>query len=196
MTLAFGILCMWYWTRCSTSWSAQYAVCVLYMQSKLGESWPKRSGTFICKMNQSSFGFAFFFQVNCQYSTMVLFLLQDELNAELEELEQEGLDESLLQVGGTAGLPEVPVADLPAVPGKGPYSSCVKCLICIHTSQDETFVYKSSQMRTNEIEWIVHFKSTFTTIKTIQRNTECCLQIVCAFLSRYSRAFHDHLPHA
>ena len=44
-------------------------------------------------------------------------LFKDELNAELEELEQEGLDEQLLDVAGTAGLPSVPVSELPAEPG-------------------------------------------------------------------------------
>lgn len=43
---------------------------------------------------------------------------QDELNAELEELEQEGLDEELLKVGGTADLPTVPTTELPAQPGE------------------------------------------------------------------------------
>ena len=37
---------------------------------------------------------------------------------ELEELEQEGLDEDLLQIGGTASLPNVPSTELPAAPGK------------------------------------------------------------------------------
>ena len=36
---------------------------------------------------------------------------------ELEELEQEGLDEQLLEVGGTADLPSVPATELPAAPG-------------------------------------------------------------------------------
>ena len=60
---------------------------------------------------------------------MLAFPPQDELNAELEELEQEGLDETLLQVGGTASLPEVPARDLPAVPGNA------NCLLCstLHT---------------------------------------------------------------
>lgn len=37
---------------------------------------------------------------------------------ELEELEQEGLDEQLLEVGGTADLPSVPATELPAAPGQ------------------------------------------------------------------------------
>ena len=47
-------------------------------------------------------------------------LWQDELMAELEELEQEGLDEKLLEVGGPATdtLPSVPVAE-PKAPAKG-----------------------------------------------------------------------------
>lgn len=36
---------------------------------------------------------------------------------ELEELEQEGLDEQLLEVGGTASLPNVPSTEPPAQPG-------------------------------------------------------------------------------
>lgn len=40
------------------------------------------------------------------------------MNAELEELEQEGLDEELLKVGGTADLPTVPTTELPAQPGE------------------------------------------------------------------------------
>lgn len=43
---------------------------------------------------------------------------EDELNAELEELEQEGLDEDLLTVPSTSGLPSVPVGELPAEPAK------------------------------------------------------------------------------
>ncbi|XP_031565122.1 charged multivesicular body protein 4b-like [Actinia tenebrosa] len=43
---------------------------------------------------------------------------EEELNAELEELEQEGLDEELLKVGGTAELPTVPTTELPAQPAK------------------------------------------------------------------------------
>lgn len=42
---------------------------------------------------------------------------EDELMNELEELEQEGLDEQLLEVGGTANLPNVPATELPAAPG-------------------------------------------------------------------------------
>lgn len=37
---------------------------------------------------------------------------------ELEELEQEGLDEDLLQIVAPTSLPNVPVTDLPAAPGK------------------------------------------------------------------------------
>ena len=37
--------------------------------------------------------------------------------AELEELEQEGLDEDLLKISGTASLPNVPSTELPATPG-------------------------------------------------------------------------------
>ena len=44
-------------------------------------------------------------------------LIKDELMNELEELEQEGLDEQLLEVGGTADLPNVPATELPAAPG-------------------------------------------------------------------------------
>lgn len=43
---------------------------------------------------------------------------EDELMNELEELEQEGLDEQLLEVGGTADLPSVPATELPAAPAK------------------------------------------------------------------------------
>lgn len=43
---------------------------------------------------------------------------EDELMNELEELEQEGLDEQLLEVGGTANLPNVPSTELPAAPAK------------------------------------------------------------------------------
>ena len=46
------------------------------------------------------------------------FCSQDELMNELEELEQEGLDEDLLQIGGTTSLPNVPSTELPAAPGK------------------------------------------------------------------------------
>ncbi|CAH3170939.1 unnamed protein product [Porites lobata] len=43
---------------------------------------------------------------------------EDELMNELEELEQEGLDEQLLEVSGTASLPNVPSTELPAQPAK------------------------------------------------------------------------------
>lgn len=43
---------------------------------------------------------------------------EDELMNELEELEQEGLDEQLLEVGGTSNLPKVPDTELPAAPAK------------------------------------------------------------------------------
>ena len=43
--------------------------------------------------------------------TLILFS-QDDLLAELEELEQEGLDEQLLNVGGvTDNLPDIPTAE-------------------------------------------------------------------------------------
>ena len=48
---------------------------------------------------------------------IVIILIKDELMNELEELEQEGLDEQLLEVGGTADLPSVPATELPAAPG-------------------------------------------------------------------------------
>lgn len=41
--------------------------------------------------------------------------LQDDLLAELEELEQEDLDRQLLEVGGSEELPNVPTAE-PAEP--------------------------------------------------------------------------------
>ncbi|XP_039247757.1 charged multivesicular body protein 4b-like [Styela clava] len=43
---------------------------------------------------------------------------EDELLAELEELEQEDLDKELLAVGTPSDLPEVPTSSLPAVPAK------------------------------------------------------------------------------
>ncbi|XP_068698404.1 charged multivesicular body protein 4b-like [Montipora foliosa] len=43
---------------------------------------------------------------------------EDDLMAELEELEQEGLDADLLTIGGTASLPSVPSTELPATPAK------------------------------------------------------------------------------
>ena len=48
----------------------------------------------------------------------LLIHLQDELNAELEELEQEELDERLLDVAGTAQLPSVPDTEMPVPAGK------------------------------------------------------------------------------
>ncbi|KPP64280.1 charged multivesicular body protein 4b-like [Scleropages formosus] len=47
---------------------------------------------------------------------------EDELMAELEELEQEELDKNLLEIGGTENvpLPNVPSTSLPARPGKCP----------------------------------------------------------------------------
>ena len=50
------------------------------------------------------------------FNTYILF--QDELLAELEELEQEDLDETLLNVGGTTELPSVPSTELPQPEGK------------------------------------------------------------------------------
>lgn len=48
------------------------------------------------------------------------FLLQDELLAELEELEQEELDKNLLEISGpeTVPLPNVPSVALPSKPGE------------------------------------------------------------------------------
>ncbi|CAB4015883.1 charged multivesicular body 4b [Paramuricea clavata] len=43
---------------------------------------------------------------------------EDELNAELEELEQEELDERLLDVAGTAQLPSVPDTEVPVPAGR------------------------------------------------------------------------------
>lgn len=54
-----------------------------------------------------------FFCVDC-------FLSQDELLAELDELEQEELDKNLLEIGGPENvpLPNVPSTSLPSRPGK------------------------------------------------------------------------------
>jgi charged multivesicular body protein 4 len=48
------------------------------------------------------------------------FFLQDELMAELEELEQEELDKNLLEISGpeTVPLPNVPSIALPSKPGE------------------------------------------------------------------------------
>lgn len=43
---------------------------------------------------------------------------EDELMAELEELEQEDLDKNLLEIGGTENLPSVPSTSLPSKPAK------------------------------------------------------------------------------
>lgn len=43
---------------------------------------------------------------------------EDDLLAELEELEQEDLDKELLDVGVAPSLPDVPTASLPAAPAK------------------------------------------------------------------------------
>lgn len=43
---------------------------------------------------------------------------EDELMAELEELEQEDLDKNLLEIGGTDNLPSVPSTSLPSKPAK------------------------------------------------------------------------------
>lgn len=51
-------------------------------------------------------------------SFILILYAQDELLNELEELEQEGLDEDLLQIVAPTSLPNVPVTDLPAAPGK------------------------------------------------------------------------------
>lgn len=52
------------------------------------------------------------------------FLLQDELLAELEELEQEELDKNLLDISGpeTVPLPNVPSVALPSKPGEYSHS--------------------------------------------------------------------------
>jgi len=44
-------------------------------------------------------------------------LFQDELLAELEELEQEELDKNLLEIGDNVPLPNVPSTSLPSRPG-------------------------------------------------------------------------------
>lgn len=48
---------------------------------------------------------------------------------ELEELEQEGLDEQLLDIAGTSSLPNVPSTELPAAPGQFPWLSYI-LLVC------------------------------------------------------------------
>lgn len=50
----------------------------------------------------------------------ICFLRQDELLAELDELEQEELDKNLLEIGGpeNAPLPNVPSTSLPSRPGR------------------------------------------------------------------------------
>ena len=54
------------------------------------------------------------------FITNFLFEFQDDLLAELEELEQEALDEKLLETGGTVptDLPEVPTAAPASAPRK------------------------------------------------------------------------------
>lgn len=58
------------------------------------------------------------FYTNPVYLLMCLFV-QDELLAELEEMEQEELDKDLLEVEGpaTVPLPSVPSTSLPSRPG-------------------------------------------------------------------------------
>lgn len=49
-------------------------------------------------------------------------LSQDELLAELDELEQEELDKNLLEIGPeNVPLPNVPSTSLPSRPGKKPF---------------------------------------------------------------------------
>lgn len=57
-------------------------------------------------------------------STLPSFPLQDELMAELEELEQEELDKNLLEISGpeTVPLPNVPSVALPSKPGECAHS--------------------------------------------------------------------------
>lgn len=43
---------------------------------------------------------------------------QDELLAELDELQQEEVERSLLEIGGSDNLPNVPSTSLPSRPGK------------------------------------------------------------------------------
>lgn len=43
---------------------------------------------------------------------------QDELLAELDELQQEEVERSLLEIGGSDSLPNVPSTSLPSRPGK------------------------------------------------------------------------------
>lgn len=55
------------------------------------------------------------------FKNMLWFCLpQDELLAELDELEQEELDKNLLEIGGTENvpLPNVPSTSLPSRPGE------------------------------------------------------------------------------
>ena len=49
-----------------------------------------------------------------------MLIFQDELNAELEELEQEDLDEQMLNIDKTPDLPSVPETELPATKKKAP----------------------------------------------------------------------------
>lgn len=59
-----------------------------------------------------------FHELVCVYPHGCLF--QDELLAELDELEQEELDKNLLEIGGPENvpLPNVPSTSLPSRPGK------------------------------------------------------------------------------
>lgn len=59
-------------------------------------------------------------------------LSQDELLAELDELEQEELDKNLLEIGGTENvpLPNVPSTSLPARPGKSLLKPVVVLNVC------------------------------------------------------------------
>lgn len=55
--------------------------------------------------------------VVCTWLTLVFVFAQDELMAELEELEQEELDKGLLEIEGDVPLPSVPSTSLPSRPG-------------------------------------------------------------------------------
>lgn len=61
------------------------------------------------------------FHVDCCVS-------QDELLAELDELEQEELDKNLLEIGGSENvpLPNVPSTSLPARPGRSLFEKLIQ----------------------------------------------------------------------
>lgn len=75
---------------------------------------------FIVSLGSISFGFAWISLCLSSTSVLIAVFSQDELLAELDELQELELEKSLPEIGGSENipLPNVPSTSLPSRPGK------------------------------------------------------------------------------